>query len=421
MKKYSHRGMERLGQLLDDIAIKLLTPPETLSLPHTTLDRAIQRAESIARRLFLIPQLPSDMATVTTSIGTSSRDYSTIAGWEADLDNGGIYSSSDDAVGECYNDSVFNESPDIDGGGAIGLSSVTLSVASGERHDGTEGTGARIVRSDITGKILTLSATSSRKTSVEWLEVDANGGRSDPMVSLEGNSQKAELRNCIVHGSSNGFGNDMQGIAVAFSGACILNTILYDVSLTNTGSVDLQAIRVNTNIRQNDFANITIHGITKSGSSGGAYGLYLSSDDVDERARNIISTDVTGGAVAACFEPASPTNAVMSHNLSSDSTASGTGAVTSVTASGQFVSIVGGSEDLHLKTGADAIDAGTDLGTTPSGVEIDIDGRDRDTEGDTWDIGAHEFVSGGGAAATVGALIGGGLVNSGLVNGGLLG
>ena len=32
------------------------------------------------------------MATVTKSIGTSSRDYSTIALWEADLDDTGEYS-----------------------------------------------------------------------------------------------------------------------------------------------------------------------------------------------------------------------------------------------------------------------------------------------------------------------------------------
>ena len=38
------------------------------------------------------------MATVTKSIGTSSRDYSTITAWEADLDNTGIYSAGDDAI-----------------------------------------------------------------------------------------------------------------------------------------------------------------------------------------------------------------------------------------------------------------------------------------------------------------------------------
>jgi hypothetical protein len=62
----------------------------------------------------------------------------------------------------------------------------------------------------------------------------------------------------------------------------------------------------------------------------------------------------------------------------------------------EYVSTVGGSEDLHLKAGADCIDAGTDLGTTPTGVNYDIDNRDRDAEGDTWDIGADEYVAIGG-------------------------
>ena len=62
----------------------------------------------------------------------------------------------------------------------------------------------------------------------------------------------------------------------------------------------------------------------------------------------------------------------------------------------QFISIVGGSEDLHLKAGADAIRKGLDLGTTIPNANIDIDGRDRDAEGDTWAMGAHQFVSLGG-------------------------
>ena len=32
------------------------------------------------------------------------------------------------------------------------------------------------------------------------------------------------------------------------------------------------------------------------------------------------------------------------------------------------------------------------MGTT-NGVEIDINGRNRDSQGDTWDIGAHELVA----------------------------
>ena len=56
-----------------------------------------------------------------------------------------------------------------------------------------------------------------------------------------------------------------------------------------------------------------------------------------------------------------------------------------------FVSTTAGSEDLHITADSVCVDAGTDLGTT-GGTQTDINGRDRDSEGDTWDIGAHEFV-----------------------------
>ena len=55
-----------------------------------------------------------------------------------------------------------------------------------------------------------------------------------------------------------------------------------------------------------------------------------------------------------------------------------------------FVSTTAGSEDLHITEDSICVDAGTDLGTT-GGVQTDINGRDRDAQADTWDIGAHEF------------------------------
>jgi hypothetical protein len=55
------------------------------------------------------------MPTITKTIGTAGRDYSTISAWEADLDNGAIYTAADDAVGECYNDSTFTNSVTFDG------------------------------------------------------------------------------------------------------------------------------------------------------------------------------------------------------------------------------------------------------------------------------------------------------------------
>ena len=38
-------------------------------------------------------------------------------------------------------------------------------------------------------------------------------------------------------------------------------------------------------------------------------------------------------------------------------------------------------------------DAGVDLGASPTNVAVDIDGRNRHTEEDTWDLGADEYTS----------------------------
>jgi hypothetical protein len=55
-----------------------------------------------------------------------------------------------------------------------------------------------------------------------------------------------------------------------------------------------------------------------------------------------------------------------------------------VPASALFVSLASGAEDLHLRSGAPAIDAGA-----PSGALTDIDGELR-PRGAGWDIGADE-------------------------------
>jgi len=77
------------------------------------------------------------------------------------------------------------------------------------------------------------------------------------------------------------------------------------------------------------------------------------------------------------------------YNCSEDATAAGANSITT----GSDTDFVNAGTDMHLAAGAVQIDDGLDLVTTPSGVEIDIDGRDRDAEGDTWDMGADEYVA----------------------------
>src|SRR5690606_474887 len=105
---------------------------------------------------------------------TSGRDYSSIAAWEADLDNAAIYASGDHAVGEVYNDSaLINDAVTLDGGGTVGLASITLRPAVGHGHDGTKGTGARIVLTTTIEDVLRIIP-SAIPITVEGIEIDCN-------------------------------------------------------------------------------------------------------------------------------------------------------------------------------------------------------------------------------------------------------
>ena len=78
------------------------------------------------------------MPTVAKSIGSDSRDYSTITAWEADLSNAAVYTSGDTAQGVCFADSVFNENVTISDAGSL-ATYIELTSASSQRHDGTAG------------------------------------------------------------------------------------------------------------------------------------------------------------------------------------------------------------------------------------------------------------------------------------------
>ncbi len=79
----------------------------------------------------------------------------------------------------------------------------------------------------------------------------------------------------------------------------------------------------------------------------------------------------------------------LSGDDSADDNGDGTHFINQVLAT-TLVSSTVGLEDLHILTGGPAIGGGVDLGTTPDGVEIDIDGYDRELAAVAWDIGADQ-------------------------------
>lgn len=340
------------------------------------------------------------MATVTHGIGTA-RDYSTISSWAADHDNGAVFSASDDAVGEVYDDFVYNEDIDLDGGGTLGLTSVTMTVPSAERHDGTAGTGARNVRSAGSANVLLYRVDGVDKT-IEWIEITRSNTLAVGLINRENVTAVTTLHflNMIVHGLENtGSASPylFQSTSVTGGTINICNCIFYDLYHNNTTNTKLQGVIVQdgSSIGANsNIVNNTIHDIEKNGGTADVACIAVA-DDSDLTLKNNLVTDpsTSGSGSTECFDQTSFSNTDCDYNASSDATSSGANSLSNITTADQYVSIVGGSEDLHLKSGADAINEGLDLGSTPAGVEFDIDGRDRDANGDVWDIGADEFVS----------------------------
>ena len=313
--------------------------------------------------------------------GTFKRAYSSITAWEADLDNSDFYSSSDDAVGECHKDGThtFNESLTINGGGTVGLSSVKLTThnSSGNRHDGTATSGAKV---RYTGSNTTTLTIDRNDVTVEFLEFDMSAG------------QNANNRAFTV--STNGYENviirsnliyDLIGsfpIAIRLDGGndssdtrYVHNNIVYDI---NDSDDRVKVLQHNGNYPINVWNNTT-YLIRTGRSSKDAFSFHSNATSAVMELKNnlaIMTTSTGSEAFASGY-----TNS--DYNGSDLATATGgTNDLTSLTTS-EFVSVTPGAEDLHLASGASAIDAGVDLGTT-AGVNIDIDGETRGT----WSIGA---------------------------------
>lgn len=327
------------------------------------------------------------MAIITKTIGSGGgRNYSTVTAWEADLDSGAAgYAAGDTAVGDMYDDATFSESPTINGGGTLGLAAITLKAATGEGHTG-------IADGAVISGTLTAAGNSTITTTLQQLRITA--GRLDA-----GTTWRVTCKRCIVHNFSTNVtgttapslfrGND-GGSTNAGAGAHFLNCMGWRMTQNGGGTRTANGMYLANGTRVGQAYNCTIYGVTSNGSTNN---LGINGGSSTQIARNCIAGGVTN--TSSGTPSAFSGGITQSFNLADDTTAGGTGAIDNAVMADTFVSTTNGSEDLHLKSGSAAINAGTDLATSPSGVEIDIDGRDRDAQGDTWDIGADEYVSTG--------------------------
>ena len=364
------------------------------------------------------------MATVTKSIGTNSRDYSTISAWEADLSDASIYSNGDDAVGEMYADSTFTgNTVTIDGGTSIGgssgqdLNSVKLSVHSDSRHDGTAESGALLKPTTGSGHSNGIIKIQRDDFTIEWLDISMDSldsTNTNHAVRLDSGCGNCTIRNMLIHDKGGNPGSSGPGAIVSGQSLTtsenwyFLNNIIYNMIETNNDSAI--GINIRSFIGSLYIYNNTIYKIKSNGGSKDAVALrFGDGTHIQANIKNNLVAGLDEGDIAAAYwmDEIPNSNRVLNSatNLSDDTSDAAkdaedfdvnkndsTALIGKTLTQIAFVSTTSGSEDLHITADSVCVDAGTDLGTT-GGTQTDINGRDRDSNGDTWDIGAHEFVA----------------------------
>ena len=313
--------------------------------------------------------------TVTETIGTDTRDFSTIIAWEAALPSN-LVTADEIRIGECYKDSVFTDNDlVINGLTTDGTRYVQLIAAMGERHTGVRGTGV-ILRSGASSNAAIRVLTEDVR--IFFIEIDCQNKTGGMGISVASVSAG-------VHYYGNNFIYDNDPTDAGQGGISIgdldARVFIFGNIVINVGGDGIKAasngvsdIDNNTVYKANQVNSATRDGISVGSGSGTV------------TARNNIVMDT--GSNGKDFEG---TYGTASNNLSGDATAPGTSAQASKSSADQFTDLTAGSEDLSLKTGADAIDNGAtlaSLGITPD-ILVDLQGNVRGNDG-TWDIGALE-------------------------------
>lgn len=323
------------------------------------------------------------MATVTKTIGTAGgRDYSTVTAWEADLGNVGIYSSGDDAIGECYNDSVFTDRVTF-AQSTVPFNTVTLRPASGERHDGTVGTGVELDWDNIAGQLLGDLNTTGYAT-IEGIVFDGEYSSTtlDMSYLMRITAGDWKVLGCIIN-KKRWLKSSLSPVGINDNGGN--NTVIANNIVQNCGRYTGSAYVAGYAIRNDNSSAHNAEYYNNTMFAG--YIGFNASAIINNYVKNNIVADMDS---ADYIWPG--VGVTHDYNISNDSTATGSNSITGVSTSSLFVSTVYGSEDLHILSSSAAVSAGVDLGSTPDGIQYDIDNYDR-TAASNWSIGADQYVS----------------------------
>ena len=291
-----------------------------------------------------------------------SRWFSTLAAWET-ARQGDLITRDTIEQGILYADSVFTSGALIDGSTTDSGHFLWITAAPGERHAGVASGGSLVLidgQNSIDGQI----DIQDSYTRVEWLEmtrIRSDGNDADTIQVRD--ASNVLLQYLLIHNFDDG-SNSIVGVkGQANASFTLRNSLIYDG--------DTAAVRMTSSSGTATVQNSTIYDMDRRG-------LYEDNGPI-----HAINTIAMGNPTSDF----SVSRGNESYNMSSDSSASGTGSLTNKSASAQFQSIASGSENLHLKAGANAYNAGADLSSSFTD-DTDSESRPKFT---VWDMGADEY------------------------------
>lgn len=301
-------------------------------------------------------------AIIEKTIGTATRDFSTLQDWEDDQD-GDLVALDEIHRGVPFNDSKFTAKIRFQGSTMDATRYMHLRPLVAEAHDGNEATGVEI---ELSGTCLDLS-TNQDFVTIERMECHNTTTNIDTINGDLGfaNVTGTSFAQMLVHGGGKAYTMPAAGQVVT-----LFNWFAWDFADRAIVAAD----------------SVEVFNVSLSSTSGGGF------RNIDNGiVKNTISVNADGQDIQN-------EQAASDFDCSEDASASGANSlinkdpVTDI----KFVAQGPTNADLHIQSGSVVIDDGVDLsGSINARItdnNIDIDGITRPS-GAEWDMGGHEFVA----------------------------